>query len=132
MMKDTPGTLPPQTLIQERYRVVRQIGEGNMGAVYEAYDEHLAQTVALKQTRTQGDQFSKAFEREAKILAGLRHPVLPDCHRPLYQRVRAVYGDGFHCRRRPGHAAQKNGAAPSWWMPCCSGPTRSCTRWNTS
>jgi serine/threonine protein kinase len=69
--------LPPDTLVQGRYRVVRSIGQGNMGAVYEAYDEHLAQRVALKQTLTSGDQFSKAFEREAKILAGLRHPVLP-------------------------------------------------------
>ena len=77
MMKDLPGTLPSQMLIQERYRVVRQIGEGNMGAVYAAYDEHLSQTVALKQTRTGGEPFSRAFEREAKILAGLRHPVLP-------------------------------------------------------
>lgn len=48
-----------------------------MGAVYEAFDEHLSQTVALKQTLTSGDQFSKAFEREARILASLRHPVLP-------------------------------------------------------
>lgn len=69
--------LEPNTLVQNRYRVVRLIGEGKMGAVYEAIDEHLSQTVALKQTLTSGDAFSKAFEREAKILAGLRHPVLP-------------------------------------------------------
>jgi len=48
-----------------------------MGAVYEANDEHLSHTVALKQTLARGDQFGKAFEREAKLLAELRHPVLP-------------------------------------------------------
>jgi WD40 repeat protein len=69
--------LSPETLVQARYRIVRLIGQGKMGAVYEAFDEHLAQTIALKQTLTSGEQFSKAFEREAKMLAGLRHPVLP-------------------------------------------------------
>lgn len=67
----------PDTLVQNRFRIIRQIGQGKMGAVYEAFDEHLSQTVALKQTLTSGDQFSKAFEREARILASLRHPVLP-------------------------------------------------------
>ncbi len=70
-------SLSPDTLVQERYRIIRQIGQGSMGAVYEANDEHLANTVALKQTLARGDQFGKAFEREAKLLAELRHPVLP-------------------------------------------------------
>ncbi len=69
--------MSPGTLVQNRYRLVRLIGQGKMGAVYEAFDEHLAQTIALKQTLTSGESFSKAFEGEAKMLAGLRHPVLP-------------------------------------------------------
>ncbi len=69
--------LESNTLVQERYRVVRRIGQGNMGAIYEAIDERLWQTVALKQTLTSGSAFTVAFEREAKILAELRHPVLP-------------------------------------------------------
>jgi serine/threonine protein kinase len=70
-------TLAPDTLVQNRYRVVRQIGQGNMGAVYEAVDERLSHTVALKQMLTSGEHFNQAFEREAKLLADLRHPVLP-------------------------------------------------------
>lgn len=69
--------LSPDMLIHERYRIVHQIGKGNMGAVYEAIDERLSQTVALKHTLARGEQFRKAFEHEAKILAELRHPVLP-------------------------------------------------------
>ncbi len=69
--------LSPDMVIHERYRIVNQIGKGNMGAVYEAIDEHLSQTVALKHTLARGEQFRKAFEHEAKILAELRHPVLP-------------------------------------------------------
>lgn len=69
--------LTPGTLVRERYRVVRLIGQGNMGAVYEAFDERLSQPVALKQTLTSGEQFARAFEREAQMLAELRHPVLP-------------------------------------------------------
>ncbi len=68
--------LPPHTLVHNRYRVVRPIGKGGMGAVYEAIDEHLSYTVALKQTLTGGSQLDRAFEREARILARLRHPSL--------------------------------------------------------
>lgn len=63
-------------LVHDRYRVVRQIGKGGMGAVYEAIDERLAQTVALKQMTVSGENLDKAFEREARILARLRHPAL--------------------------------------------------------
>jgi serine/threonine protein kinase/tetratricopeptide (TPR) repeat protein len=68
--------LAPQTLVQDRYRVVRLIGQGGMGAVYKAMDERLAHPVALKQTLPQNEQWSNAFEREARILARLRHPAL--------------------------------------------------------
>ncbi len=48
-----------------------------MGAVYEAIDQHLGHRVALKQIVAQGRHIDKAFEREAKLLASLRHPALP-------------------------------------------------------
>jgi serine/threonine protein kinase len=65
------------TIIHSRYRVVRNIGQGGMGAVYEATDERLGTTVALKQTLVTEDHLKKAFEREARLLAALRHPSLP-------------------------------------------------------
>ncbi len=69
--------LAPDSLVQGRYRIVRQIGQGGMGAVYQAVDQRLGNVVALKQTLVSGPQFGKAFEREARLLAMLRHPALP-------------------------------------------------------
>lgn len=68
--------LAPDTLIQQRYRIVRAIGQGGMGAVYEAIDERLSVTVALKQTLVSDPGALKAFEREAKLLARLQHPAM--------------------------------------------------------
>jgi hypothetical protein len=70
-------SLEPDTLVNERYRIVRVIGRGGMGAVYEAVDQRLGNRVALKQMLLAGPQFSAAFQREARILAGLRHHALP-------------------------------------------------------
>jgi len=69
--------LPNNTLLQGRYLIVEQIGRGGMGAVYKATDTRLRSTIALKETLVGGEMLLKAFEREAQLLAGLRHPALP-------------------------------------------------------
>jgi serine/threonine protein kinase len=69
--------LNAETRLQDRYRVVRPLGRGGMGAVYEAFDERLSRTVALKETLVETDELRRAFEREARLLANLRHPALP-------------------------------------------------------
>lgn len=68
--------LEPESLIHQRYRVLREIGRGGMGAVYEARDERLDTIVAVKQTLMNEAAWLKAFEREARLLARLRHPAL--------------------------------------------------------
>ncbi len=65
------------TILQNRYRVLRPLGRGGMGAVYEAFDERLSRNVALKETIVETDNLKRAFEREARLLANLRHPALP-------------------------------------------------------
>lgn len=69
--------LPANTVIHQRYRIVRPIGQGGFGAVYEAVDQRLGATVALKQTIHRDPQRDAAFEREARLLASLRHLALP-------------------------------------------------------
>ena len=48
-----------------------------MGAVYEAVDQRLDTTVALKETLFADERLRKQFEREARLLARLHHPALP-------------------------------------------------------
>jgi serine/threonine protein kinase len=70
--------LPPGSLLQNRYRIIRRIGQGGMGAVYEAQHEELSHIVAVKETlHTDDDSLRRAFKREARILARLSHPSLP-------------------------------------------------------
>lgn len=69
--------LQPNTVLQGRYRVVEQIGQGGMGAVYLAADLRLRCNVALKETLFSDDAYRDAFEHEAQLLARLRHPTLP-------------------------------------------------------
>src|SRR5258707_7336391 len=70
--------LSPNTVLQNRYRIVRQLGQGGMGTVYEAVDQRLSSIVAIKEMRAATDEARSAFEREASLLANLRHPALPN------------------------------------------------------
>jgi serine/threonine protein kinase len=69
--------LTPGTELQNRYRVVRQLGKGGMGAVYEAVDLRLDATVAIKEAFSRDARLRKQFEHEARLLAQLHHSALP-------------------------------------------------------
>ncbi len=61
----------------DRYRIVRMIGQGGMGSVYEAYDPQLDRKLALKLVRTGrlADPSLRArLAREARTMAKLSHP----------------------------------------------------------
>src|SRR5262249_38256380 len=66
----------PQFPAVGRYRVVRVLGEGGMGTVYEAEQDNPRRTVALKVIRagSASDSLLKRFDREAQILGRLHHP----------------------------------------------------------
>jgi serine/threonine protein kinase len=69
--------LAPNTLLQDRYLVMRLLGQGGMGAVYQATDRKFGNAVALKETFYNDIQLRKAFSQEARLLNRLRHAALP-------------------------------------------------------
>lgn len=64
-------------LLRDRYRIGALIARGGMGAVYQAQDLETGATVAVKQLHLDDELFHHAFERETRILRGLRHVSLP-------------------------------------------------------
>ena len=70
--------LAPNSTLQNRYLIVRELGHGGMGTVYEAIDQRVSCVVALKQTLVGANTPAReAFQREAALLANLRHASLP-------------------------------------------------------
>lgn len=68
-------------LIADRYRVVTRVGGGAMGVVWEATDEVLHRTVAVKElllhegmSDAQTDEATRRALREGRIAARLHHP----------------------------------------------------------
>jgi serine/threonine protein kinase len=73
-----PTMLQPDTLLNDRYRLVALIGEGGMAAVYRAVDTRLGRDVAVKVLHPEyaRDQpFLQRFQQEAEFAASLgAHP----------------------------------------------------------
>jgi tRNA A-37 threonylcarbamoyl transferase component Bud32 len=76
--------LPPGAVLRERYEIVRRVGGGGMGNVYQARDRHLSG--AVRAVKEMIEMFSdpalrekavRDFQREARLLASLRHPSIP-------------------------------------------------------
>ena len=65
------------TVLQNRYLIEKQIGQGGMGTVYIATDQRFNSLVAIKETIFTDAGLLRAFEREAQLLNSLRHPALP-------------------------------------------------------
>ena len=74
-------TLPPGTRVGS-FTIVRCIGEGGMGAVYEALQERPHRTVALKTLRAGSDspRARRRFEYESELLGRLQHPGIAQIH----------------------------------------------------
>jgi serine/threonine protein kinase len=77
--------LPPGTVLRERYKIIKLVGQGGAGAVYQAEDLRLeGRMCALKEVCLEPGaspearaQAQRQFHQEASILARLDHPNLP-------------------------------------------------------
>ena len=69
--------LSPGQILNNRYRIVQQLGVGGFGAVYKAMDIHLKVSCAVKENFDTSPEAERQFAREANILATLHHPNLP-------------------------------------------------------
>ncbi len=81
------STLPSSNLAADssesqfvgRYEILREVGRGAMGIVYEAYDPQLRRTVAIKRLKAGADSGlgeKHRFAVEAKSIAQLKHPAV--------------------------------------------------------
>src|SRR5580765_8373272 len=60
----------------ERFELIRPLGEGGFGVVYEAFDRHRSARVALKLLRDGEGTALYRFKREFRALADVSHPNL--------------------------------------------------------
>ena len=70
-------------VVAGKFRIVREIGRGGMGVVYEAEDTSLMRTVALKflpAGRTAGAGARERFIQEARAASALDHPHICNIH----------------------------------------------------
>jgi hypothetical protein len=67
------GACMPKTI--GRYHILRLLGEGGMGTVFEAEQEHPRRTVAIKVIKPgfAGSEMLRRFEQESEVLGRLQH-----------------------------------------------------------
>ncbi len=80
MTSPSSSALAPGSLVDGRYEVVRELGRGGMGVVYEAEQVTLQKRVALKVIQVDpslragaGGRLLKRFLREARVASSLEH-----------------------------------------------------------
>jgi len=77
MPQESAERMSPESI--GRYKLLRELGRGAMGVVFEASDPNLGRTVALKtiQANTIGtnpQEVAERFKNEARAVGGLSHP----------------------------------------------------------
>lgn len=85
LQNSSDGNLKAGSTLQNRYSIIKVLGVGGMGSVYQARDlrfPNVTKYVAVKEIINIADpsmreMVSKIFEREANTLASLDHPSIP-------------------------------------------------------
>ena len=106
----------------ERYRLLRRVGEGGMGVVYEVFDQHRQERLALKTLLRANPAAVYRFKREFRTLADVSHPNLVTLHElvsdgdELFFTMELVEGLDLLRYVRPG-GALPGGEAPTEALP---------------
>ncbi|NJP04860.1 MAG: protein kinase [Chloroflexaceae bacterium] len=115
----------PETLLEDRYRILRRIAEGATTAYYEAREQRIGTRVAIKQLRqpdnsdatsltpAQREQWHTQVGQRVRLLADIRHPALPNVHDYIVNEqgqwivTQYIPGDDLETliERRGSHAA---------------------------
>lgn len=120
-------------LLGGRYRLVRRLGEGGMGEVWEAQDETLDRRVAVKVISllagggSRGGEARARFLREARITARLQHPHIVTVHdlgesgpengNAPFLVMELVRGEGLDAKLRRGAVTLEDAAR--WGAQIC-------------
>jgi serine/threonine-protein kinase len=89
MLAATPATLPSRpakrglgegTVLAERYRLEKVLGEGGTGVVWQATHTVMRRRVAIKLLKSAEEEAMKRFFREARVTAALQHPHIVEVH----------------------------------------------------
>ena len=80
-----PILLKPNTVLQSRYKITKLIGQGGMGAIYQANDTRFSNRLCVVKEMLdhfvdpeQREIATQNFHREADMLASLRHAGIPE------------------------------------------------------
>ena len=80
---EVPAPSQEQIHMLGEFRLIKKIGQGGMGVVYEAVQVRLGRPVALKvlsQRFTEDQEYLERFQREAKSAAALSHANITQVH----------------------------------------------------
>jgi tetratricopeptide (TPR) repeat protein/predicted Ser/Thr protein kinase/TolB-like protein len=76
VVAQAPGELQPGAVLADRYEIVRLLGQGGMGAVYQAHDRELDRQVALKVIRAEmaaNPEILRRFKQELILARQITH-----------------------------------------------------------
>jgi tetratricopeptide (TPR) repeat protein len=105
------GGFTPCMVVADRFELIREIGRGGFGVIYEALDRELGRRVAFKVLRTgrqKGAAPDDALRREAEAAAQLNHPNIVTLHdvgtgpNGPYLVLELLRGETLHDRMQRG------------------------------